>query len=271
MPNKIRLFWWNERKIQHKAKENYGDMLGKYLVEKISRKQVEFAWPKKRSYKDLFSPIYVTVGSILAHVNKKCIVWGSGIINKTQPVKKATFLAVRGPQTRKFLMNKGYQVPEIYGDPAILLPDFYTPEIPKAYKLGVIPHYNDYEAAKKLLEGVRGIIVIDFMTNDVEKTTCEILACERIVSSSLHGLIVSHAYRIPAVWQKFSDKVFGDDIKYQDYMESVQLSFYKPEIRKKPYTFSELENLFEIYPNLPDFQIMEVLKEGLLKTCPFNT
>ena len=64
MPNKIRLFWWNERKIQKKAKENYGDLLGKYLVEKISGKQVEFAWPKKWSYKDLFSPIYVTVGSI---------------------------------------------------------------------------------------------------------------------------------------------------------------------------------------------------------------
>ncbi|WBL24858.1 polysaccharide pyruvyl transferase family protein [Zunongwangia sp. HGR-M22] len=270
MPKKIRLFWWNERKIQNKAKENYGDMLGKYLVEKISGKKVEFAWPQKNSYKNLFSPIYVTIGSVLAHVSEKCIVWGSGIINKTHPVKEATFLAVRGPQTRKYLIEKGYQVPEVYGDPAILLPDFYTPEIPKAYTLGIIPHYNDYKAAKKLLEGVRCIIVIDFMTNDVEKTTCEILACERIVSSSLHGLIVSHAYGIPAVWQKFSDKVFGDDIKYQDYMESVQIPFYKPAIRQTPYTFSELEMLFTNYPSLPNAQIMKNLKEGLIEVCPFE-
>jgi hypothetical protein len=41
-------------------------------------------------------------------------------------------------------------------------------------------------------------------------------------SSSSHGIIV-HAYGIPAVWQKFSNKVFGDDIKYQDYMESVEV------------------------------------------------
>jgi hypothetical protein len=34
-----------------------------------------------------------------------------------------------------------------------------------------------------------------------------------------------HAYGIPAVWQKFSNKVFGDDIKYQDYMESVEMDF----------------------------------------------
>ena len=35
--NKIRLFWWNEIKMQGKSKENYGDLLGKYLVEKISQ------------------------------------------------------------------------------------------------------------------------------------------------------------------------------------------------------------------------------------------
>ncbi len=270
MPNKIRLFWWNERKIQKKAKENYGDLLGKYLVEKISGKQVEFAWPKKWSYKDLFSPIYVTVGSILGHVDKKCIVWGSGIINKTQPVKKADFLAVRGPQTRKILIDKGYQVPKVYGDPALLLPNYYNPSITKKYKIGLIPHYNDYETAKKLISGLDEVFLIDFMTNDVQKTTREILACERVVSSSLHGIIVSHAYCIPAVWQKFSDKVFGDDIKYQDYMESVQLPFYQPEIRQKPYTFSELESLFETYPNLPDFEVLEALKKGLLASCPFR-
>ncbi|SFC74260.1 Polysaccharide pyruvyl transferase [Zunongwangia mangrovi] len=270
MSTKIRLFWWNERKIQHKCKENYGDMLGKYLVEKISGKQVEFAWPKKHSYKDLFSPIYVTIGSILTHVNKKCIVWGSGIISKEYHIKDATFVAVRGPQTRKYLIEKGYQVPEVYGDPAILLPDFYTPGRAKIYKIGIIPHYNDYTLAKKLISGIDGVCLIDFMTNDVEKTTREILACERVVSSSLHGIIVSHAYGIPAVWQKFSDKVFGDDVKYQDYMESVQLPFYQPEIRQKPYTFSELESLFETYPKSPDFEVLEALKNGLLESCPFR-
>lgn len=266
----FRLFWWNERIIQNKSKENYGDMLGKYLVEKISGKQVEFAWPKKLSYKDLFSPIYVTIGSILTHVNKKCIVWGSGIISRSLPVKEARFLAVRGPQTRKYLLGKGYQVPAIYGDPAILMPNYYKPSVFKKYKIGVIPHYNDYQTAKKLISGLDDVFLIDFMTNDVEKTTREILACEKIVSSSLHGIIVSQAYGIPAVWQKFSNKVFGDDIKYQDYMESVQLPYYKPEIRKDSFRFSDLEDLFSKYPSLPEIKIIEELKEGLLKTCPFT-
>ena len=270
MPNKIRLFWWNERLIQQKPKENYGDMLGKYLVEKISGKNVEFAWPKKWSYKDYFSPIYVTVGSILTHINKKCIVWGSGIISKEYHIKNAKFLAVRGPQTRMFLINLGYQVPEVYGDPALLLSKYFNPSVEKKIRYGVIPHYNDYDKIKDWFNEFDDVKVIDLMTNDVEKTTIEIMECENIISSSLHGLIVSHVYNIPAIWQKFSNKVFGDDIKYQDYMESVQLFFYEPEIRQTPYTYSELEMLFTSYPSLPDAQKMENIKIGLLETCPFK-
>ena len=112
--NRIRVFWWNEKIIQGKSKENYGDVLGKYLVEKISNKKVVFAWPKKFSVLDWFLPIYVTIGSILTNVNHKCIVWGSGIISKDSKIKNAVFLAVRGPQTRKHLLSLGYKVPEIY-------------------------------------------------------------------------------------------------------------------------------------------------------------
>ena len=121
--NKIRLFWWNEIKIQKKSKQNYGDLLGRYLAEKISKKKVVWVRPTDFSILNYFQPIYVTIGSILTHANEKCVVWGSGIISKAYPIKKAKFLAVRGPQTRKFLLNQGYEVPEVYGDPALLLPE----------------------------------------------------------------------------------------------------------------------------------------------------
>ena len=67
---KIRLFWFSEPKLMNKPKENYGDLLGKYLVEKISGKKVRFVNPKKWSLFNYVQPIYVTAGSILAHVNK---------------------------------------------------------------------------------------------------------------------------------------------------------------------------------------------------------
>ncbi|MBW4360376.1 polysaccharide pyruvyl transferase family protein [Flavobacterium taihuense] len=268
--NTIRLFWWNEKVIQGKSKENYGDVLGKYLVEKISNKKVVFAWPKKFSILDWFAPIYVTVGSILANVNHKCIVWGSGIIDQKTPIKNAAFLAVRGPQTRNYLLTFGYKVPEVYGDPALLLPKYFNPKIEKKYKYGFVPHYNDYKLVQHWFEDNPDVLLFDMMTNDVESKTVEFLQCEKIISSSLHGIIIAHAYGIPAVWQKFSDKVFGNDIKYQDYLESVQLSFYQPEIQIRPYTYSEMENLFANLPSLPQKQMIDGLCDGLMKVCPFK-
>lgn len=266
----IRLFWWNEKIIQGKSKENYGDVLGKYLVEKISGRKVVFAWPKKFSIYDWFSPIYVTIGSIIHNANHKCIVWGSGIINQEIHIKKALFLAVRGPQTRKFLLNLGYEVPAIYGDPALLLPRYFNPSVEKIYKYGFVPHYNDYKLVEKWFENNSDVHLIDMMTNDIEAKTIEFLQCERIISSSLHGVIIAHSYGIPAVWQKFSDKVFGDDIKYQDYLESVDLEFYQPEIKLIKYTDAEMEDLFEKLPALPKTEIIKDLCDRLMEVCPFK-
>lgn len=268
--NTIRLFWWNEKVIQGKSKENYGDLLGKYLVEKISGKAVVFAWPKKWSFLDYFQPIYVTIGSILTNVNHKCVVWGSGIISQEYGIKKAQFLAVRGPQTRKFLLKLGYQVPEIFGDPALLLPRFFYPKVEKKYKFGIVPHYNDWKKVKDWFIDNSELLVIDMMTTNIESKTIEFLQCEKIISSSLHGIIVAHAYRIPAIWQKFSDNVFGDDIKYQDYFESVQMEYYLPTIQDNCYSIEEMKDLFHFYPSLPNAEILENLRNGLMNVCPFK-
>jgi hypothetical protein len=269
--NKIRLFWWNEIKMQGKSKENYGDLLGKYLVEKISQKEAVWSKPSKFSIYDFFTPIYVTIGSILTNVNHKCIVWGSGIVSKEYPIKKAKFLAVRGPQTRNHLLNHGYEVPEIFGDPALLLPKYYSPQIEKEYTFGVIPHYNDFKKVKGFYKDEDSILLIDLMTNDVEKTTDAILKCKKIVSSSLHGVIVAQGYGIPAVWQKFSNNVFGDDIKYQDYFESVKISSYKSDIIDVKMNMNKLESLFNEKESLPKKQVVNDLCKGLMNICPFKS
>ncbi|MCF7568964.1 polysaccharide pyruvyl transferase family protein [Sabulilitoribacter arenilitoris] len=268
--NKIRLFWWNETKLQGKTKENFGDLLGKYLVEKISKKKVVWSKPNKHSIYNLFKPIYVTIGSILTHVNKNCVVWGSGIISKEYPIKKAKFLAVRGPQTRAHLLQQGYHVPEVYGDPALLLPMYYNPKIKKEYEVGIIPHYSDFNKIKPLYKTEKDLLLIDLMTNDIEKTTNKILACKKIVSSSLHGVIVAHAYGIPAVWQKFSENVFGDDIKYQDYFESVEIPSYKCNTIDYKLNKEMLIGLFKDKQTLPKQGVIDALCIKLLVACPFK-
>jgi pyruvyltransferase len=266
----IRLFWWSETHLIKKPKENYGDLLGAYLVKKISKKKILWSDPKKFSIRDFWEPIYVTIGSILAHVNKKCIVWGSGIIQENQIVKPAKFLAVRGPETRRILISQGYKVPEVYGDPALLLQKYYNPKIEKKYAMGIVPHYVDYNVVKEMYGNNEDVLVIDLMTNDVEATTDLFLQCERIVSSSLHGIIVSHAYQIPAVWVKFSDNLFGDDIKFKDYFKSVLIQSYVPEITESLRTIEDLKLLFKEETELPNQMQIKKLKEGLMNVCPFK-
>lgn len=269
MSKKIRLFWWSEIELMGKSKENFGDLLGKYLAEKISGKEVVWVHPKKRHLQNLFSPIYVTIGSILAQVNSKCIVWGSGVISKDAKIKNAKFLAVRGPRTREVLMNLGYNVPEIYGDPAILLPNYYNPKTAKKYSLGIVPHYSDYQVVKGLYASEKDVLIIDLMTNEIERTTDLFFQCERVISSSLHGLIISHSYNIPAVWVKFSDKLFGDGIKFQDYFESVGITNYVPAISENKFANIEIQDLFLNSSSLPEKGNIESLQAGLLSVCPF--
>ena len=265
----IRLFWWSEPHLMGKAKENYGDLIGYYLAKKISNKKVIWSHPKRWSIKDYFQPIYVTAGSILANVNSKCVVWGSGIIKKDQIVKNAKFLAVRGPQSRKNLLAQGHDVPEVFGDPALLLPKYYNPKIEKKYKFGIVPHYTDYEFIKETFKDDNNMLIIDLMTLSIETTTDSFLECERILSSSLHGLIISHAYQIPAVWVEFSNKLFGDGIKFQDYFESVDLTNYKPQSVTEKEDILTIFQDHESYPNLPKADKIKALQDGLLEVCPF--
>jgi pyruvyltransferase len=62
------------------------------------------------------------------------------------------------------------------------------------------------------------------ITQDVETFIDEILECEFIASSSLHGLIASDSYGIPNVRLKISDQIIGGDFKFEDYYEGVSIS-----------------------------------------------
>jgi pyruvyltransferase len=267
----IRLYWWSEIYIQKKPQENYGDLLGKYVVEKISRKKVSWVRAQKFYFRNLLEPLYVTIGSVLAHINTYCIVWGSGINFKEESIARGTFLAVRGPLSRKRLLELGYECPEIYGDPALLLPLYFDPEIHKEYRLGIIPHINDLELVKELYKDHPSIQIIDFNTNDIEMTTKQILACEHILSSSLHGIIVAHAYGIPAVQVQFSDRIFGDGVKYHDYFLSVDLEVYDPVPIDRSINEKDAIFLIQQHPSaLAPLQKISLIQQGLLAVCPFK-
>jgi hypothetical protein len=53
-------------------------------------------------------------------------------------------------------------------------------------------------------------------------------------------------------------------------LESVDIAFYKPGIQEFCYSESELEQLFITFPSVPKQELLESLRNGLMKVCPFK-
>jgi hypothetical protein len=189
----------------HKTK-NFGDTLTPIIIEYILGEKLEYADSEE-------SGKLLAIGSILKYVKENDVVWGSGLNEsiKIKAPKGAKFLAVRGPITRSFVIPENV-VPEIYGDPAILIPLIYNPTIEKTYEVGLLSHYVD----KALISSKNGEKLIDIEA-DWKTVIDEILSCKKIIASSLHGIICAEAYGIPAVWAVYSDMIIGGEMKYQDY------------------------------------------------------
>lgn len=253
------------RKIFGMEKENYGDLLSKYIVEKLLERKTEWYNPISGTIgENLFA-----IGSILNLTDSESIVWGSGIISKSDLIAATKFKAVRGPLSRNRIIEQGKSCPEIYGDPAILLAKFFNPKVKKTYKFGIIPHINDLKIARQEFENSKDIRIINLYTHNVERTTSEILSCEYIISSSLHGLIVPHAYCIPAIWIKISDKLNGDNVKFEDYFLSVGIKPYEGEFLNDK-NIQNLKSIFLKEHSLPERQKIEELTQNLLTSFPLD-
>ena len=269
----IDVYWWSKARFENSKLENFGDALVPYLLQNTTSEQFQWVRPNtKTKFRFFKRKHYLMIGSIISAATTHSIVWGSGIIHSKEKVKKAKFIAVRGPKTRDRLLELDYNVPEVYGDPALLLALFFEqkPEDIK-YEYGIIPHYVDYDYVKEQYSKYENIKIINLLTDDVEDVVSQFLQCKQILSSSLHGLIVAHAFRIPALWTKVSDKLTGDDIKFQDYFSSVGLKTSE-HIEFKQYAFNELKTIFEEQQtsSLPTIENLNKVIEDLTRTFPFQ-
>ena len=233
--------------------DNFGDRIGPYLLSKITGKQVIWCEPNSDF------EFYVVGGSILNHINDRGIVWGAGLGNLTDGINpQASIKSVRGPYTRARALSLGVQCPEVYGDPGLLLPRFYTPQSERGkYDVGIVPHYVDGYRAFNWFENLHFIDVFQ----PIEKVIDEITSCKRIVSSSLHGIVVAHAYGIPAMWLKISDSIGGDGTKYRDHFASVGMEHVI-----NPIDVREKKGMvFGHFTDCPDINT-----ERLWRACPVN-
>lgn len=194
---------------------NFGDFLSHKVVERLVGKPLKIC-PKHPPETE---PKLLAIGSILWFARQNDVIWGSGVNGKRLKVGEFRFTdldvrSVRGPLTRSFLQkNFNITCPEIYGDPALLLPCLF-PEFKRkqnpSYEYLVIVHYLD---RKQFPKDPSGHIV--HATDNWMEIMAKILDSKFVISSTLHGIVVAEAFGIPARLLRISDA--EPLIKYQDY------------------------------------------------------
>lgn len=243
------LYYWQQKEFV-----NFGDYMSLRLVERMVNGPVEVfkRWPPSKRKKLL------AIGSLLSFAESGDAIWGTGVNGKLPDKKEYNFTfldvrAVRGPLTRNFLLtNFNISSPEIYGDPALLLP-YLFPEFKKmenpTYDYIVIVHFKELNLFPKTDDGH-----IVHATDPWDYVVKRILDSKFVISSSLHGIVVAEAYGIPArllrtteiePLLKFQDYYLGtnrSDFQYATSIEEALLMGGEPKMR------CDLEALYNAFP-----------------------
>lgn len=271
---------------------NFGDALNPYLLNKLSGSKVIYCnntlvlkneirylirdvkaggeFDLNRLVHPFFrrnKKVILAIGSILSDSLPNYHIWGAGFMNKNEHANGGYLYAVRGPYSAEMLYMDGFPLCEVYGDPALLLPIVFTPIKKESCDCGIIPHWKDLNYFEKKYPDKK---IIDLTCGNIEEIINQITSCKYILSSSLHGIIVAHAYGIPALWIKYGD-INTDGIKFKDYFASVDLPIYSGILDFD----SLLSQTYLKYPQkikdlmFPKKSISEIQK-NLINNCPFN-
>lgn len=264
-----------EASIDYKShkfkKSNWGDDLNyyffnEYCEDKFIPIPYNYLFGKREQH-------YLLIGSIITFFNlNNTIIYGTGI---QYPKDKITgipdqIISVRGPKTRSVLLEKGIQCPEVYGDPALLLPMFYQPKVSHRKGITIIPNEGTLREHKdqvisEIIESHHNCRFLNMREydrwQDVIDTIC---SSELIVSESLHGLIVAETYGIPSVWCEFIEHPQDWDFKFLDFYESI--GKYDQKIQK----IYDIDQYEQVISMKPQWEKGNIDYEGMLKVFPFQ-
>ena len=294
---RVKLHWYQTR--------NFGDALCPKLVSCLSGCNVEYAHPRSADImgtgsvlfsgsavfvekKRLVSPY--GVGKMLL----KCLdafylplhIWGSGflcdpgVLDAVQ-VRKVRLCATRGRKTlgvfvRAGVVSKEASANVTLGDPGLLYPMLLDETPTKKYNIGVVPHFKDAEFGRMFCSafeksGVK-VKLIDVLQDDSLNVVREIASCEKILSSSLHGLVVADALQIPnrhIVFSLLGQKKDEFMFKFEDYYSAF--GSLDEDIIDGNSVVSPVE-IFKMIPNSPRFAYDRFLErqEVLKASFPFK-
>lgn len=206
---------------------NLGDCYGPVLTAAFTGERIGFA--------SNISPLrrMITVGTIGQLQKAGTVdVWGAGFAGPRgtefsiasnyvkPPLVRFVPHAARGPFSRQLLVDAGYDVPEIFGDPALMLDRLWPAgEVEKRWDLGVVLHMseNDQQFERYTVpDELAGSVKVFTTAIDreggvaaVQAKVRELQSCRRILSTGLHALVLAEAGNIPCAHFDIHDGVSG--------------------------------------------------------------
>jgi len=256
----IKMHWW-----RGPEGSNFGDELSPVIVRAVSGRPVERAPIPHADMLGIGSILQAAARSPqLANRRDALHVWGTGIITPISfpdlPCLRVS--AVRGPLTRNVL-----RLPTnlALGDPGLLADRLVERASSKEYAWGLIPHHSQVEEGfvQRVLAHTPRSALIDVRHPDCLTTVLKIAACDRIASTSLHGLIVADALKIPNIWISGREQRRSFSWKFTDYFLSVGRSEFQP------FPIPASGNLDDITWSETDyFPLLDPLKAALVEAFP---
>lgn len=202
-------------------------------------------------------------------------VFGAGFIldNKRNEayLRNLKIIAVRGKITLERFIRNGIKVDNdvILADPGILAPIIFNMSSTKfedrIHKLCIIPHCVEKHSSllRKKIK-VDGAIILNVLENP-KQFVGSLSKCKRVLSSSLHGLVVSDSLGIPNMRIVLSNKIIGGDFKYNDYYSAYGFtSTLKIDLRKT-YFYEEQLSFIDSKYNISQEMIIKKQCQLLIK------
>lgn len=200
--SRLRRFGWTLKRLRQRLyhHHNFGDFLSFLLVSNLSQLRVRLAEQHEEGK-------LLAIGSILWSLSDQDVIWGSGAHRENQIPRRriASCVAVRGPltlQELKAVGAVGHECEPLFFDPAILTPLLYPSlkSIPQSKgKTLLIPHYSDIDRVNDWQKKAGLLLEIVNPFEHPLKVVEKIAQSERVISSSLHGIILADSLGIPAV------------------------------------------------------------------------
>ena len=209
----IKAYWWKG------DGNNFGDVISPIILKQLTGQKIVYS-EEENSFCSIGSLAYF-------NFNSKKTFWGSGVISrehKSKLVREHNFLAVRGPKSRKKIIEDGGECPEVYGDPGVLLPILFPKKdfnISKRYKISIFPHWMDYKHVKTFPIVKNSHVNVIDIRQDYLDVIKDAISSDFLICSSLHALILGEAYGIPSIFCAFGNKLVGGSFKFEDYFNST--------------------------------------------------